>query len=73
MLDKTWRWAGQFRKTDKNIGADWLAIPTQLQNALNDARYQIEHQTYSADDSCAPSSSHGVHIPFVNDNVVMHA
>jgi fido (protein-threonine AMPylation protein) len=26
MFDKTWRWAGEFRKTDLNIGVDWRVI-----------------------------------------------
>ena len=24
MFGETWRWAGGFRKSDKNIGVDWL-------------------------------------------------
>jgi fido (protein-threonine AMPylation protein) len=26
MFQETWRWAGKFRKTDKNIGVDWRMI-----------------------------------------------
>jgi Fic-DOC domain mobile mystery protein B len=69
MLNKTWRWAGQFRKTDKNIGIDWQIIPTQLQTALDDALYQIEHQSYSFDEIAARFHHRMVHIhPFVNGN-----
>ena len=26
MFDKTWKWAGQFRNSDKNIGVHWSQI-----------------------------------------------
>ena len=42
MLGQTWKWAGQFRKSDKNIGVDWLQVPTQLRNLLEDVKVQIE-------------------------------
>lgn len=69
MLDKTWRWAGKFRKTDKNIGVDWRFIPTQLQTTLDDVRYQIEHQTYMIDEIAARFHHRMVVIhPFANGN-----
>jgi fido (protein-threonine AMPylation protein) len=27
MLGKVWRWAGQFRRTNKNIGVHWAQFP----------------------------------------------
>lgn len=30
MFDQTWRWAGKFRKSEKNIGIAWHAIPAEL-------------------------------------------
>ena len=50
MFGETWRWAGTFRKSDKNIGVDWLRIGIELKNLLDDVRYQIDHGTYSADE-----------------------
>ena len=46
MFDQTWKWAGQFRKSDKNIGAPWSTIPEGIRNLCDDAKYWIEKQTY---------------------------
>jgi Fic-DOC domain mobile mystery protein B len=45
LFGKVWRWAGQFRKTEKNIGIDPLNISVQLRLLLDDARYWAEHGT----------------------------
>jgi fido (protein-threonine AMPylation protein) len=37
MYADVWKWAGEFRKTNKNIGTDKWQIPTELRNLLNDA------------------------------------
>ena len=50
MFGKVWRWAGSFRKSGKNIGVDWPQISTQLHTLVQDARYWIEHKTYSEDE-----------------------
>jgi len=50
MFDKTWRWAGTFRNSNKNIGADWPQIAMQLRNMLDDTRYQFEHATFQPDE-----------------------
>lgn len=69
MLAKTWRWAGEFRQTDKNIGIDWRIIPTQLQLMLDDVRYQIQHQTYPVFEIATRFHHRLVAIhPFVNGN-----
>ena len=41
MLDKVWKWAGNFRKTDKNIGVDKRRIGIELKNLLDDTQYWI--------------------------------
>ncbi len=69
MFDATWTWAGTFRQTEKNIGVPFYEIPERLENLLRDARYWVEHQTYSADE-IAVRLHHGltfVH-PFPNGN-----
>jgi len=53
MFGKVWRWAGIFRRTGKNIGVEWAQIPAYLRNLLLDARYWVEHKTYSADEIAA--------------------
>ena len=50
MFGETWRWAGSFRKSDKNIGVDWLKIGVELKKLLDDAHYQIEHASYPPDE-----------------------
>ncbi len=46
LFGQVWKWAGTFRKTEKNIGVDPLQIAIQLRQLLDDARYWIEHETY---------------------------
>lgn len=50
MLGKTWKWAGNFRQTDKNIGVDWQQIPVQVHNLLEDVKVQIEFKSYPPDE-----------------------
>jgi Fic-DOC domain mobile mystery protein B len=47
MFDGTWTWAGRYRTSDKNIGVDWSQITDQTERLLGDARYWIEHGTWS--------------------------
>lgn len=51
MFGRTWKWAGTFRHSDKNIGVDWQHIPIKLRNLLDDARYWFEKEVYSADEA----------------------
>jgi Fic-DOC domain mobile mystery protein B len=50
MYGTVWAWAGEFRKTNKNIGIDWPAIPVQLRMLLGDCRYWIDQDTYPPDE-----------------------
>ena len=50
MLGKVWRWAGAFRRSDKNIGVHWVQIPAELRKLLDDAGYWIEQGTYAPDE-----------------------
>lgn len=50
MFGQVWKWAGQYRKSNKNIGVDYYQIPTELHKLLGDARYWLEHQTYDITD-----------------------
>jgi fido (protein-threonine AMPylation protein) len=34
MFDKTWRWTGTFRSSNKNIGVDWTQIAVKMRNLL---------------------------------------
>jgi Fic-DOC domain mobile mystery protein B len=50
MYAEVWNWAGKFRKTNKNIGADKWQISTQLKCLLDDALFWHAHQTYPPDE-----------------------
>ena len=53
MFSSTWRWAGDFRQSNKNIGVDWSSISVSLKILLDDVVYQTQHQTYSIDEWAA--------------------
>lgn len=53
MFDRTWKWAGQARQSDKNIGVPWNEIPVRLRQALDDVRAQILHRAYSPEEIAA--------------------
>jgi len=50
MYADVWEWAGEFRKTNKNIGVDKWQIPTDLRYLLDDTRYWHENKTYPPDE-----------------------
>jgi len=50
MFGQVWKWAGQFRKTNKNIGVDKYGIAQQLRILLDDCRYWIQNETYNQEE-----------------------
>ena len=50
MYGNIWTWAGEFRKTDKNIGIDKHQIPIQLKMLCDDSMFWIENNTYSMEE-----------------------
>ncbi|WP_417197709.1 mobile mystery protein B [Bizionia sp.] len=46
MYGDVWKWAGEFRMTEKNIGISWTQIGIELKNLLDDTKYWIEHKTF---------------------------
>lgn len=46
LFGQVWKWAGMFRKAEKNIGVDPIQIAIQLRQLLDDARYWIENETF---------------------------
>lgn len=51
MYGNVWKWAGTFRKTNKNIGVDKWQIPGELRKLLDDVKYWYANNTYSPDES----------------------
>jgi len=69
MFDQTWRWAGSFRRSDKNIGCDWTQIATRLHDLFSDTRWWIDNATFSCDEIAARFHHRLVSIhPFPNGN-----
>ena len=50
MYAGVWRWAGDFRRTNKNIGVDKWQIPTELRYLLDDAKFWLTNNTYDAEE-----------------------
>jgi len=69
MFNNTWRWAGSFRRTEKNIGVTPHQIPEALRNLVADTTYWIDHGTYPADETASRFHHRLVSIhPFPNGN-----
>lgn len=69
MYKNVWRWAGDYRQTDKNIGVKVWFIQSELHNAIEDAKYQIEQKTFSSDEIAVRFHHRLVAIhPFSNGN-----
>ena len=69
MFNLTWRWAGQFRKTNTNIGIDWQHIPIHIEQFCGNVRYQVDHQVFPWDELAARFHHRLVSIhPFPNGN-----
>ena len=69
LFGKVWKWAGSFRKTEKNIGVDPIQIAIQLRLLLDDVRYWIENDTYPPKELAARFHHKLVYIhPFPNGN-----
>jgi len=50
MFSDTWKWAGDFRQSEKNIGVKWIKIPVELRTLLDDTKYWIENDIYPPDE-----------------------
>lgn len=69
MFGNVWRWAGEFRKSNKNIGVSRELISIELRHLCDDVNYWIEHATYPADEIAARFHHRLVAIhPFPNGN-----
>jgi Fic-DOC domain mobile mystery protein B len=69
MFNKTWRWAGTFRNTEKSIGVDPAQIAVRLRDLLENVKAWQEFKSYPVDEQ-AVRLHHGlvwIH-PFPNGN-----
>lgn len=69
MFDQTWKWAGKYRRAEKNIGVPFCEIQERLLALLGDVRYWIENGTYSPDETAVRFHHRLVFVhPFPNGN-----
>jgi Fic-DOC domain mobile mystery protein B len=69
MFGNVWRWAGEFRQSECNIGVEAYRISIDLRQLIDDCRYWMDHTTYEPDEIAARFSHRLVQIhPFPNGN-----
>src|SRR5882762_9301245 len=69
MLGDVWKWAGKFRKSERNLGVPFYEIPTAIRQLLEDTKAWIEYQSYPPDEIAARFHHRMVQIhPFANGN-----
>jgi Fic-DOC domain mobile mystery protein B len=69
MFGAVWEWAGQVRKTEKNIGTDKFEIRPEVRNLVEDARFWRTNEVYAPDELAVRFHHRLVAIhPFANGN-----
>jgi len=69
MFGNVWRWAGQYRDSDKNIGVAHYHVPIRMREVYDEVRAWIEYKSY-APDEIAVRFHHALVLahPFPNGN-----
>lgn len=81
MYEEVWKWAGEFRKSNKNLGVPWQQIGSDLKYLLDDCRHWIENKTYKPDEIAVRfkhrvvqihcfSNGNGRHSRFMGDLII---
>jgi Fic-DOC domain mobile mystery protein B len=69
MFDQTWKWAGEYRRTEKNLGVPVHQVRERLVSLFGDALYWIQNNTYTTDEIAVRFHHRLVLIhPFPNGN-----
>jgi len=69
MLGDVWRWAGKFRRSERNLGFPFYEIPAAVRQLLDDTKAWIEYETYTPDEIAVRLHHRLVQIhPFPNGN-----
>lgn len=69
MFDQVWRWAGTYRRSNKNIGVDWMVIGVEVHKLCADLEHWIANRVYPWDELGARFHHRLVSIhPFANGN-----
>jgi Fic-DOC domain mobile mystery protein B len=69
MLGDVWRWAGAFRRSERNLGIPHYEISVALRHLLDDVKAWIEYKSYPPDEIAVRFHHRLVQIhPFPNGN-----
>jgi Fic-DOC domain mobile mystery protein B len=69
MLGDVWRWAGDFRTKERNLGIPHYEVPTAMRELLDDVKAWVERRTYPLDEIAVRFHHRLVLIhPFPNGN-----
>jgi Fic-DOC domain mobile mystery protein B len=69
MLGDVWRWAGNFRTTERNLGIPFYEIPTALRQLLDDVKAWVEYKSFAPGEIAIRFHHRLVQIhPFPNGN-----
>jgi|SRR5215213_149195 Fic-DOC domain mobile mystery protein B len=69
MFNKVWRWAGDYRRTDKNIGVPFHGIELEMRLLVDNARAWMQYRSYHPDEIALRFHHKLVFIhPFPNGN-----
>ena len=83
MYGGVWQWAGEFRKTNKNIGTDKFQISIELRKLIDDCKFWIGKKVYPPDEiavrfkhkivsiHCFPNGN-GRHSRLIADIIISH-
>lgn len=83
MFGTVWRWAGDFRSSQKNIGIEWIQIPVALHQLFQDVSGWLEYGVFPPDEIAARfhhrlvaihafSNGNGRHARLMADVVLVH-
>ena len=53
MFGNVWRWAGELRKTEKNLGVPFHQISIEVKKLCDDVKYWIQNRTFTEDEIAA--------------------
>jgi Fic-DOC domain mobile mystery protein B len=69
MFSKVWRWAGDYRRTDKNIGVPFYGIELEMRLLVDNAKAWMQYRSYHPDEIALRFHHKLVFIhPFPNGN-----
>ncbi len=69
MFNETWRWAGTYRQSDKNVGVPWLEVPMEVRKLVDDGQFWLDNGVYPIDEAAIRLHHRMARIhPFPNGN-----